>query len=178
MGGDGSGRKKNTPKPTKLIKEIIPINEIFTEQEASLYNDLVNVYIADFDRDDLTSGDMDDIMDLSKNRVLEFRLLRTAKDNPDRQVDLSGAIEKIRKENKTFKENLSTRRKDRIDPNEFKGFSIVDLAVAFDNNKKVELTEEALRNRKKEKEAMEERKDYTGNRYDVDVGSDGKKDDD
>ena len=132
----------------------------------------------DLDRDDLSSGDMDDIMDLAKNRVLEFRLLKTAKDNPDRQLDLSGAVEKIRKENKTFKENLSTRRKDRIDPNEFKGFSIVDLAVAFDNNKKVELTEKALRNRKAEREAEEKRKDYTGNRYDIDVGTDGKKEDD
>jgi hypothetical protein len=178
MGGDGSGRKKNPPKPTKLIKEIIPIDEIFTKEEADLYHSLVDVYMSDFDRDDLSSGDMDDIMDLAKNRVLEFRLLKTAKDNPDRQLDLSGAVEKIRKENKTFKENLSTRRKDRIDPNEFKGFSIVDLAVAFDNNKKVELTEQVLRNRKKEREAVEARKDYTGNRYDIDVGSDGKKEDD
>ena len=178
MGGDGSGRKKNPPKPTKLIKEIIPINEIFTEEEADLYHSLVDVYMSDFDSDYISSGDMDDIMDLAKNRVLEFRLLKTAKDNPDRQLDLSGAVEKIRKENKTFKENLSTRRKDRIDPNEFKGFSIVDLAVAFDNNKKVELTEKALRNRRAEKEAEEKRKDYTGNRYDIDVGSDGKKEDD
>jgi len=177
MGGDGSGRKKNPPKPTKLIKEIIPIDEIFTEEEASLYHDLVSVYIADFDKDDLSSGDMDDIMDLAKNRVLEFRLLRTAKDNPDRQVDLSGAIEKIRKENKIFKENLSTRRKDRINPNEFKGFSIVDLAVAFDNNKKVELTEKALKNKKKEREAEDARKEYTGNRYDIDVDRDDKEDD-
>ena len=178
MGGDGSGRKKNPPKPTKLIKEIIPIDEIFTKEEAGLYHSLVDVYMSDFDRDDLSSGDMDDIMDLAKNRVLEFRLLKTAKDNPDRQLDLSGAVEKIRKENKTFKENLSTRRKDRIDPNEFKGFSIVDLAVAFDNNKKVELTEKALMNRKAEREAEEKRKDYTGNRYDIDVGTDGKKEDD
>lgn len=178
MGGDGSGRKKNPPKPTKLIKEIIPINEIFSDDEASLYHDLVDVYMADFDKDDLTSGDVDDIMDLAKNRVLEFRLLKTAKDDVDRQVDISAAIEKIKKENKTLKENLSTRRKDRINPNEFKGFSIVDLAVAFDNNKKVELTEKALRNRKAEREAEEKRKDYTGNRYDTDVGSDGKKDDD
>jgi len=178
MGGDGSGRKKNPPKPTKLIKEIIPINEIFSDDEASLYHDLVDVYMADFDKDDLTSGDVDDIMDLAKNRVLEFRLLKTAKDDVDRQVDISAAIEKIKKENKTLKENLSTRRKDRINPNEFKGFSIVDLAVAFDNNKKVELTEKALRNRKAEREAEEKRKDYTGNRYDTDVGTDGQKDDD
>ena len=178
MGGDGSGRKKNPPKPTKLIKEIIPIDEIFSEKEASLYHDLVDVYMSDFDKDDLTSGDMDDIMDLAKNRVLEFRLLKTAKDDTDRQVDIAATIEKIKKENKTLKENLSTRRKDRINPNEFKGFSIVDLAVAFDNNKKVELTEKALRNKKAEMEAKEARKDYTGNRYDVDVGSDGKKEDD
>jgi hypothetical protein len=76
MGGDGSGRKKNPPKPTKLIREIIPIDEIFSKEEAGLYHDLVGVYIADFDKDDLTSGDMDDIMDLAKNREKKIKFLK------------------------------------------------------------------------------------------------------
>ena len=168
MGGEGSGRKPNPPAPKKVIKEIIPINEIFTDEEASLYHDLVDVYMNDFDQDDLTSGDMDDIMDLAKNRVLEFRLLKTSRDDADRQVDISAALEKIRKENKVLKENLASRRKDRINPNEFKGFSIVDLAVAFDEDKKFKLQEKIRNNKIEEVQVLEARKEYAGNRYDKD----------
>lgn len=169
MGGDGSGRLKNPPKPIKLVKDLIPIDEIFTEPEAAIYHDFVDVYLADFDREDLTSGDMDDIMDLAKNRVLEFRLLKTSRDDADRQVDISAALEKIRKENKVLKENLATRRKDRINPNELKGFSIIDLAVAFDESKKQKLQEQIRKNIVEEKVILESRKEYTGNRYDVET---------
>lgn len=163
------GRPKNPPKPKKMIKEIIPIEEIFQKDEAAIYHDFVDVYLADFDKEELTSGDMDDIMDLAKNRVLEFRLLRTSRDKVDRQIDISTALEKIRKENKVLKENLATRRKDRINPNEFKGFSIVDLAVAFDEKKKRKLTDQIRKNKKEEEILLESRKDYTGNRYDVET---------
>lgn len=163
------GRPKKPPKPKKVIKSIIPIEEIFTDSEASIYYDFVDVYLADFEKEDLTAGDMDDIMDLAKNRVLEFRLLKTSIDDADRQVDISTALEKIRKENKTLKENLATRRKDRINPNEFKGFSIVDLAVAFDEEKKHKLAEQIRKNKIEEKAILKSRKDYVGNRYDVDT---------
>jgi hypothetical protein len=163
------GRPKNPPKPEKLVKDLIPIEEIFTEPEAAIYHDFVSVYLADFDKEDLTAGDMDDIMDLAKNRVLEFRLLRTSRDDADRQVDISAALEKIRKENKVLKENLAARRKDRINPNELKGFSIVDLAVAFDEEKKQKLTEQIRKNKIEEDAVLERRKDYSGNRYDVDT---------
>lgn len=171
-GNKQSGRKKNPPKPKKLIKEIIPIEEIFEPAEVSLYHDLVDVYMSDFDTDDLTSSDVDDIMDLAKNRVLEFRLLKTAKDSDDkidRQLDISAAVEKIKKENKVLKESLSTRRKDRINPNEFKGFSIVDLAVAFDEEKKRKLNEQIYKNRAEEQVVTEERSDYVGNKFDPDA---------
>jgi len=163
------GRPKNPPKPTKLLKEILPVEEIFTSDEVSLYKELVDVYMADFDRDDLTSSDTDDIMDLAKNRVLEFRLLKDSRDNPDRMLDVAATVEKIKKENKTLKENLSTRRKDRINPNEFKGFSIVDLAVAFDEQRKEKLAKQIRHNRKEEAEIVESRADYLGNRYDADA---------
>lgn len=172
MGGEGSGRKKGPPAPKKVIKEIIPVEEIFTEDEAALYHDLVDVYMGDFEQDELSSGDMDDIMDLAKNRVLEFRLLKTSKNDADRQVDISAALEKIRKENKVLKENLATRRKDRINPNELKGFSIVDLAVAFDEDKKFKLQEQIRKNKIEEDAAIKAREGYMGNRYDTDTDLD------
>jgi hypothetical protein len=169
VGGEGSGRPKNPPKPDRMARDLIPIDQIFNEDEAAIYRDFVAVYLADFDKEDLTAGDMDDIMDLAKNRVLEFRLLKTSRDDADRQVDISAALEKIRKENKVLKENLATRRKDRINPNELKGFSIVDLAVAFDEDKKLKLKEQIRKNKDEELLAIEARKDYEGNRYDADT---------
>jgi hypothetical protein len=169
MGGEGSGRPKKPPAPKRMAKDLIPIEEIFNDAEASIYRDFVAVYLADFDDEDLTAGDMDDIMDLAKNRVLEFRLLKTSRDDADRQVDISAALEKIRKENKVLKENLASRRKDRINPNELKGFSIVDLAVAFDEDKKHKLQEQIRKNKLEEEAVLERRKDYEGNRYDIDT---------
>jgi hypothetical protein len=175
----GRGRPKNPPRPKKLLKEVLPFEDIFTEDELPMYRDLVDLYMQDFDQDDLSSSDIDDIMDLAKNRVLEFRLLKSSKDSKDgdRLVDISAAVEKIKKENKVLKENLSTRRRDRINPNEFKGFSIVDLAVAYDANKKEKLAEQIRHNRKEEVEVVESRKDYLGNRYDSDAKQLGHEDD-
>jgi len=172
-------RPKNPPKPKKLLKEVLPFEQIFTEEELPMYKELVDLYMADFEQDDLSSSDIDDIMDLAKNRVLEFRLLKSGRDSDsgDRLIDMSAAIEKIKKENKILKENLSTRRKDRINPNEFKGFSIVDLAVAFDSQKKEKLAEQIRLNREEEEKVIESRKNYLGNRYDSDTKQTGHEND-
>lgn len=164
-----AGRPKNAAPPKKMLKSVLPVADIFDEPELNMYNDLVDVYLVDFESDDLTSSDMDDILDLAKNRVLEFRLLRDSKGNADRQLDTAAAVEKLSKKNEKIKESLSSRRKDRINPNEFKGFSIVDLAVAFDNEKKVKLKNRVDQLKKEEKEMLEERRDYAGNRHDSDV---------
>ena len=163
------GRPKNPPKIKDILTEILPVEEIFNKEEIIMYKQLIEVYIIDFDKDDLTSSDMDDILDLSKSRILEFRLLKIAKEKPEAVLDISAALEKLRKENQKIKESLSSRRKDRHNPNEYKGFSIVDLAVAFDDQKKLELDDKLKKFAIKEKEIMEQRKDYHGNRYDTDV---------
>lgn len=163
------GRPKNPPPPKKMLKEVLPVGDIFEDDEVTLYNDLIDIYLADFDADDLTSSDMDDILDLAKNRVLEFRLLRSSKGDPDRQLDTAAAIEKLSKKNEKIKESLSARRKDRVNPNEFKGFSIVDLAVAFNNEKKLQLQEKMDKLKEEEQEMLKKREDYSGNRYDTDV---------
>jgi hypothetical protein len=163
------GRPKNPPKARELLKGIIPIDEIFNPNEKAIYEALVDVYLKDFEADDLTSSDIDDIMSLAMNRVLEIRLLKTTKTDTDRQIDISNAIEKMRKQNEKIKENLSSRRKDRIDPNEHKGFSIVDLAVAFEENKKKELKERVRNQVEEEKEMLKKYNEFEGNRYDLDV---------
>lgn len=163
------GRPKNPPSPKKMLKEVLPIELIFETDEVELYNQLVSVYLDDFDADDLTSSDMDDILDLAKNRVLEFRLLKGSKGNVEVQLDTAAAIEKLGKKNEKIKESLSTRRKDRVNPNEFKGFSIVDLAVAFNNEKRVALKAKVDKLKREEKEMLKKREEYVGNKYDADV---------
>lgn len=169
------GRPPNPPTPKKMLKELLPIGDIFSEEEVGLYYQLVDIYMEDFDVEDLTSSDMDDILDLSKNRVLEFRLLKGGKDSVDKQLDTAAAIEKLGKKNKEIKENLSSRRKDRVNPNELKGFSIVDLAVAFNNDKKIQLKERMAKLKKEEEDAIARREAYVGNREDSLDVSEGEK---
>ena len=163
------GRPKNPPAPKKMIKEILPVGDIFSESELVMYNDLVDVYLADFDSDDLTSSDMDDIMDLAKNRVIEFRLLKTSKNDTDKQLDIAATIERLSKKNEKIKESLSSRRKDRINPNELKGFSIVDLAVAFTNDKRLKLKEKSDQLKAEEVATLAAREEYVGNKNDIDT---------
>lgn len=164
-----AGRPKNPPKAREMLKEIIPIDEIFNEDEKRIYESLVDIYMKDFDKEDLTSSDMDDVMSLAMNRVLEIRLLKTGKDSTDKQIDASTAIEKLRKQNDKIKDNLLSRRKDRINPHEYKGFSIVDLAVAFDKKKRKSMLDRVMSNRQEEKDAAVQFDKFEGNRYDLDV---------
>jgi len=137
------GRPKNPPKARELLTGIIPVNEMFGEDEMPIYTNLIDIYLRDFDEDDLTSGDIDDIMTLATNKVLEVRLLTSSKGTSIDHLNISSSLEKLRKNSDKLKENLASRRKDRIDPNEFKGFSIVDLAVAFDDVKRLKLEQKA-----------------------------------
>lgn len=171
MGGSGSGRPKKPPSAKQLLKEIIPISEIFADDELNIYTSLVDIYMKDFEDDDLSAGDIDDVMTLATNKVLEIRLLRTSKGDADRQLDITTSIEKLRKQTEKIKESLSTRRRDRIDPNEYKGFSIVDLAVAFDNVKRDKIEKKARKLKKSQEKIMEKMKNYPGNRYDIESES-------
>ena len=161
------GRPKNPPKPRELLKDIIPINDMFNKDEIPIYNNLIDIYLKDFDEDDLTSSDVDDIMTLATNKILEIRMMKASKDDVERHLDYSNSLEKIRKQSDKLKDNLSSRRKDRIDPNKFKGFSIVDLAVAFDDSKKAKMEKKAREMKEAQESYEKSLKDY-GNRADKD----------
>ena len=166
MGGTGSGKPKR-PVIKKLIKDILPTQDIFTPVEASLYEDYIDAYLSDFEADELISSDMDDIMNIAMNKVLAVRLLKESRDDVDRQLDIAATLEKLDKRNEKLKESLSTRRRDRINPNELKGFSIVDLCVAHDQDIEAKHAIKLEKLRIEEKEIMKQREGYTGNRYDV-----------
>ena len=167
MGGTGSGRPKKTIIK-KVIREVLPVKDIFNDTELTMYNELLSVYLSDFDEDDLTSSDMDDIINLSMNKVLSFRLLKETKDDVSKQLDVAAAMEKLDKRNEKIKESLSTRRRDRINPNELKGFSIVDLAVAYDREVVEAHRVKIEKMRHEEAQMVKKRESYIGNRYDPD----------
>ena len=168
MGGSGSGRPKNPPNARKMLKEIIPVGDIFEEDELVIYTSLVDIYMRDFDEDDLSSGDIDDIMTIATNKVLEIRLLKSSKGDASLHMDISTSIEKLRKQTEKIKENLSVRRKDRVDPAKLKGLSIVDLAVSFDQEKRIRMENKARRLKAEQVKAADELAEFPGNKYDVD----------
>jgi hypothetical protein len=162
------GRPKNPPKFREVLQELIPIKEIFHEDEIDMYDGLVSVYLADFDESNLTANDMDDILSIAMNRVLEVRLLKDSKDNVMDMTAVSASIEKLRKQTEKLKENLANRRKDRIDPRKHTDFSIVNIAVAYDTERKQEQLLKAERLRKEESEALKSEL-LIGNRNDEDA---------
>ena len=151
----------------RKVRDLLPAKDIFDDDELKLYGEYVEVYLADFDADELISSDLDDIMSLSMNKVLSFRLLKETKGDSDKQLDMAATIEKLDKRNEKLKENLSSRRRDRINPNELKGFSIVDLAVAYDQQAKAAQAKRMAKLRAEEKLKRKNRESYDGNRLDI-----------
>lgn len=164
----GPGRPKNPPKPKKLLKEIMPVADIFEDDELGLYYSLIDIYLSDFDEEDLSSADIDDIMTIATNKILEVRLLKSSKGDPDGAINISASIEKLRKQTEKIKESLSVRRKDRVNPNELKGKSIVDLAVAFDSTKKIKMQRKSLKLKEEQDKVKKDLEVFAGNRHDID----------
>jgi hypothetical protein len=164
----GPGRPKKIPKPSDLIRDHLPVEDIFDEKELEIYNKLVDIYLKDFEDEDLNSNDMDDIINLALNRVMEFRLLKESKGSASEHINVSASIEKLRKHNAVIKDNLFARRKDRIDPNKYKGYSIIDLVASFDEERAKQLNAREAKLQEEEKEILKKRKDYKGNKDDKD----------
>jgi len=162
-----AGRPKNPPSPRKLLKGILPLEDMFTKEEIELYDSLIDHYLNDFKDDDLSASDIDDIASLAINKIMEIRILKDSRDSSAKQAATSTAIEKLRKHTESLKASLSTRRKDRVNPNEYKGFSIIDLAIAFDEGKRLKMENKSNEIRDSVKAARESIKDY-GNRNDLD----------
>ena len=146
------GRPKSPPKAREILTEILPIKDMFSEEELPIYYGLIDIYLKDFDEEELTSSDIDDIMTLASNKIIEVRLMKSSKEKASDHLNYSSSLEKLRKQSDKIKDNLSARRKDRVDLNEFKGFSIIDLAVGFDDAKKLKLELQARKMKEEQAE--------------------------
>jgi len=107
--------------------------------EEELFFTIVKQFVSDFPSGELTASDLDDVANLALNRILELRLLKTAKKSPKMILDAAATIEKFRKNSEKLKMGLANRRSDRVDTKNKQSFSIVDVAVAYDSAKKKEL---------------------------------------
>jgi hypothetical protein len=152
---------------TKL-KDILPIDDFFHEDEIPVFFQIIDFYLQDFDEDDLTANDIDDLLNIAQTRVLEIRLLKHGKAKPAAQLDISQAIERLRKQTEKAKENLLVRRKDRLSGKDASSFTIVDLVASYENERKLKLSKELSRMQEEEDEALSKH-DRDGNRTDPDA---------
>lgn len=130
----------------KNFLSFLPRRKVFVDdmEEESFYR-ILNIFLKDFDPDELKASDIEAIISLAKNKVIEDRLLASVnnkENSPDSTtalLDVSASIEKLRKHSEKVKEGLASRRSDRIDPRSKQNFSIVDIVQAFDDKRKAEL---------------------------------------
>jgi len=138
----------------EMVSTLINLREALEDgEEEELFFSTVKYFIDDFPKGELSFSDLDDVSNLALNRVLELRILKLAKKSPKMILDAAATIERFRKNSDKLKMNLASRRMDRIDTKNKQSFSIVDLAVAFDDKRKRELEE-------KEKELVKKREKF------------------
>ena len=144
---------------TNKIKAFLPNRKALksAEEEIKFYT-ILNEFLRDFDLNELSSSDMEDVISLSMNRIIESRLLESAVADPNMLLDVSASIEKYRRHSEKLKQNLASTRSHRIDPRDKQNFSIVDLVVAFDDEKK-KLFDSRLKKMRSEEEEYKENRE-------------------
>lgn len=157
-----------TPSKLDSIVKLLPIEEMFDPSEQILYKDYLSVLLSDFNVDELSSGDIDDVISMAQMRVLEIRLLKACKDKPSNLLDASQALEKLRRDMHKTKESLGSRRRDRVSIRQRTDVSVVDLAALFDAERKAVLEEEEAKLNEGESKLLKEFDDSPGNKNDID----------
>lgn len=151
----------------RRLKKTLPMDDIFHDHEVPVFVELLDIYLRDFEEEDLSATDLDDIISIAMNRVMEVRLLKHGKEKPTKQLDTSQAIERLRKNTEKLKEHLSARRKDRMKHFGKEGFTIVDLVALYENSIEKPGSKDALL-RLEEQQFLKERVP-SGNKEDPDA---------
>lgn len=148
-----------------LISGVFPTYQTLDKKERIIFNNISATYLKDFENEELSYSDMDDVFSLAMNKILELRLLKANKTKPKALADLFIPLEKLKKQSEKLKEALSNTRRDRKKQTLKTGVSILDLAAAFDEDRKKNLEI-------KEKELLRTETEFLKNRTPV-----GNKDD-
>jgi hypothetical protein len=141
----------------ELISGVFPTYQTLDKKERVIFNNISATYLKDFENEELSYSDMDDVFSLAMNKILELRLLKVNKTKPKALNDLFIPLEKLKKQSEKLKEALSNTRKDRKKQTLKTGVSILDLAAAFDEDRKEKLE-------RKEKELLRNEKEFLKNR--------------
>ncbi len=168
----------DTPSKLDSIIKLLPVEDMFDPSEQVLYKDYLSVLLSDFNVDELSSGDIDDVISMAQMRVLEIRLLKACKDKPVKLLDASMALEKLRRDMQKTKESLGSRRRDRVSLKQRTDLSIVDLAALFDNERRLVLEEEEAKLNEEEGVLAKRFDDFPGNKNDQDADRIGEESDD
>ena len=121
------------------IEKLMPALDVLANRkEQEVYYNYIHLILMDFDVEDLTSSDIDDIITLALNRVIEYRLLKGGAKNPMLILEAAPTIEKFRKFSEKIKSSLASRRVDRIDVKNRPAFSVVNLAATLDEADKAD----------------------------------------
>lgn len=135
-----------------VFESVMPARDVlYDRKEQEVYYNTLNLFLRDFDANDLTFSDIDDIITLSLNQVLIYRLMRASRDNPKLVLEISQSVEKFRRQSEKIKSGLASRRVDRIDVKHKKLFSIVDLAAAYDEKAEEDFRKRIEKLKKEEK---------------------------
>ena len=152
----------------ELIAGVFPTYQTLDKKERVIFNNISATYLKDFENEELSYSDMDDVFSLAMNKILELRLLKVNKTKPKALNDLFIPLEKLKKQSEKLKEALSNTRKDRKKQTLKTGVSILDLAAAFDEDRKEKLERKEKEILKKETEFLKNRVP-TGNKDDMDA---------
>lgn len=118
--------------------DFIPVDNVFTEDERRLYYKSLDTYLRDFEGDELSALDIDDIQTLALNKVMIVKMMSVAHEKPRDIVEISSSIQKYKQDSIKIKENLAVRRKDRVDPRLKDQVTILDLASLYDEDSRKE----------------------------------------
>jgi len=150
------------------ILNSIPLDSVFEDEEVDVFKELLETYLKDFEEEELSALDIDDIISLAMNRVQEVRLLTYGKETPSKLIDASQTIERLRKNTEKLKDSLAARRKDRVKNFGRDGLSVVDLVIMYEKERKDALEEKTKAMLREEEQFLLERTD-SGNRDDPDA---------
>lgn len=153
---------------SELIGGVFPTYQTLNKREMVVFNNISATYLKDFESEELSYSDMDDVFSLALNKILELRLLKMNKKKPKALADLFIPLEKLKKQSDKLKEALSNTRKDRKKQTLKTGVSILDLAASFDDERKKRLEEKEKEILRREKEFLKNRT-LGGNREDMDA---------
>ncbi len=121
------------------LLKLFPVDELMDPLEQETYYSVLELYLNDFDRESLSAMDLDGILTLAINRVLEKRMLAVLHSRPSTLAEVMPSLQKIQQYSEKIKETLAVRRKDRIDPKTASNYTILDLALKFDADRKAQL---------------------------------------